>query len=93
MGGEIFVGYKGGRSESWNEYGQRPWERGYKDKDRDAVESKTLQRFQAEFAAMQGPEFRGTSHQFHRGDEGPFVESAEIHQHYLELARRFRHRK
>lgn len=92
MGGEVLVGYKGGRSEAWNEYGQRPWERGYKDKNRDAVESKTLQRFQAEFAAMQGPEFRGTSHQFHRGDDGPFVESDEIHQHYLELARRFRHR-
>src|SRR5258708_1465980 len=24
MGGEAFIGYKGGRSEAWNEYGQRP---------------------------------------------------------------------
>ena len=93
MGGEVLIGYKGGRSEAWNEYGQRPWERGYKDKNRDTIESKTLQRFQAEFAAMQGPEFRGTSHQFQRGCEGPFVESDKTHKRYLELARRYSHRR
>lgn len=32
MGGEVLVGYGGGRSEAWNEYGHRPWQRGYKDK-------------------------------------------------------------
>src|SRR6516164_8897613 len=90
MGGEVFVGYKGGRSEAWNEYGQRPWERGYKDKNRDAIESKTLRRFKAEFAARQGPEFRGTSDQFQREREGPFIESDEIHSYHLEQARRYK---
>jgi hypothetical protein len=42
MGGEILLGYKGGGAESWNEYGHRPWEKGYKDDKRDAEESKTL---------------------------------------------------
>ena len=29
MGGETYVGYKGGRSEAWNAYGERPWQPGF----------------------------------------------------------------
>lgn len=95
MGGETYVGYKDGTSEGWNEYGQRPGQRGFKDARRDAIESKTLFRFQAEFAEMQGPEYRGTisfwSH--HRDEKGPHVDSDDYHQHLLEIARRHkRHR-
>jgi hypothetical protein len=46
---------------AWDEYGQRPWQKGYKDDKRSAEESRTLARFKAEWAAMQGPEYRGTS--------------------------------
>jgi hypothetical protein len=92
MGGEVLIGYKGGRSEAWNEYGHRPWQRGYKDEKRFAEESRALERFKAEWAAMQGPEYRGTSFQFHHGRDGPYVESEKIHQHYLKTARRHRQR-
>jgi hypothetical protein len=90
MGGEIFIGYKGGGAEAWNEYGQRPWEKGYTDEKRDADESKTLRRFQAEWSTMQGPAYRGTSFQFDHAAKGPRVVSDEFHQHELERARRYR---
>src|SRR5215831_3314046 len=93
MGGEIYVGYQGGGSEGWNEYGQRPWEKGFTDDKRLAVEARALYRFQAEWAVMHGPEFRGTSSHWHRNVEGPHVTSDEYHQHLLEKARRYKHRR
>jgi hypothetical protein len=93
MGGQVLIGYKGGRSEAWNEYGQRPGERGYKDKKRDDLEAKTLYRFQAEFAAMHGPEFRGTSFEFHHKRDGPYVESDKMYQRHLERARQYKDHK
>ena len=45
MGGEVYIGYKSGGSEGWNEYGQRPWQEGFKDDKRFAEESKALYRF------------------------------------------------
>lgn len=87
MGGEVFVGYEGGRSEAWNEYGHRPWQKGYKDDKRSAEESKTLERFKAEWSVMQGPEYRSTSFQLGRKPDGPRVASDKLHQHYLERAR------
>ena len=93
MGGEVYIGYEGGGSEGWNEYGQRPWQKGFKDDKRFAEESRALYRFQAEWAAMHGPEFSGTSSHWHRKDDGPHVTSDEYHQHLLEEARKYkRHR-
>ena len=88
MGGEVLIGYKDGRSSAWNEYGHRPWQKGYKDDDRSARESQSLERFKAEWSVMQGPEYRGTSFQFHRKKNEPYVVSEKLHQHYLERARR-----
>jgi len=93
MGGETYIGYKDGRSEGWNEYGLRPWQKGFKDERRHAEEAKALQRFQAEWAAMQGPEFRGTSSHWHRGDARPHVTSDDYHQHLLEIARGYKRRR
>ena len=93
MGGEILVGYKGGGSDAWSEYGHRPWQKGYKDDKRYAKESVTLERFKAEWAAMQGPVYRGTSFQFHHKPEGPYVESEEMHRHYLGRTNRYKHKK
>jgi Protein of unknown function (DUF4238) len=90
MGGEVLISYKGGRSEAWNEYGQRPWQKGYKDKKRDDTESAALSRFQAEFAAMQGPEYRGTTFELSRRYNGPYIAPDRFHQIDLERARRYR---
>lgn len=88
MGGEVVFGYEGGRSDSFSEYGHKPWQKGFKDSTRNKVESAALHRFQAEFARMQGPAWRGTSFEFNR--EGPQVDSDEFHQHHLDFARRNR---
>jgi hypothetical protein len=93
MGGEVMVSYKGGGVDAWNEYGQRPWQEGYEDDRRSAQESKALSRFQAEWAVMQGPEYRGTSSQFHREHEGPYVTPDEFHQYDLERASRYKRRR
>jgi hypothetical protein len=87
MGGEILIGYKGGRSEPWNEYGQRPWQKGYKDEKRFAHEAKTLEKFKAEWSVIRGPVYRGTSFQFHRDLDGPYVVPDEFHQRDLERAK------
>ncbi|MBV9750266.1 MAG: hypothetical protein JO157_15780, partial [Acetobacteraceae bacterium] len=89
MGGQTYIGFKDGHSEAFGEYGHRPWQQGFEDKERERLESKTLERFQAEFAVMQGPAWRGTSWRFgHKA--GPHVDSPEFHQHYLDKARRYR---
>jgi hypothetical protein len=93
MGGEVMVSYKGGGVDAWNEYGHRPWQKGYQDDTRSAEESNALRRFQAEWAEMQGPKYRGTSFEFHRELRGPYVTPDEFHQHDLERARRYRRRR
>jgi hypothetical protein len=54
MGGEIVIGYKGGGGEAFSEYGHKPWQKGYKDKERERRESESLYRFQAEWAMRHG---------------------------------------
>jgi hypothetical protein len=39
-------------------YGHKPWQRGYKDKERDDREWAAMQKFKAEWAATYGPEYR-----------------------------------
>lgn len=38
MGGEVMISYKGGGVDAWNEYGHRPWQKGYQDDKRSAEE-------------------------------------------------------
>jgi hypothetical protein len=90
MGGQIYIGYGGGRSDAFSEYGHKPWEPGFEDKKRQHEESKTLERFKAEFSAMQGPAYRGTAGEF--GRNGPYVTPDEFHQHYLRKAAQYRKR-
>lgn len=58
-GGEILIGYKDGRSDAFSEYGHKPWQKGYKDKQRSDREWKAMTKFKAEWAATYGPNFRG----------------------------------
>jgi hypothetical protein len=86
MGGQIYIGYGDGRHDAFDEYGHKPWHRGYDDKDRYRTESASLRSFQAEFAAMQGPAWRGTSASLDRN--GPFVDSEELHRELMQSFRR-----
>lgn len=90
MGGEVIVRYKSGAVDSWDEYGRKPWDAGHRREGYDEKESKALARFQDEWCLMQGPEYRGTSAQFHHKMDGPYVEPEEFHKEAIAraLARR-----
>jgi uncharacterized protein DUF4238 len=64
MGGKIVIGFKGGGGTSFGEYGHRPWQKGYEDKDREAKEWKTLERFKAEWAVKYGPKYVANNSDF-----------------------------
>jgi hypothetical protein len=85
IGGQIVIGYEGGRSDAFSEYGHKPWEPGYEDKERERKEWRGLDRFQAEFAHMQGPAWRGWPMDF--GRRGPQRDSPEMHERYLNMFR------
>lgn len=88
MGGEFVVGYKDGRSEGWNEYGQRPWQKGFKDQQRYERESNALERFKAEWAMKHGPKHTAICEHF---GGGKIVEDSEdITKYYREVARKYR---
>ena len=92
-GGEVIIGYRDGYSERFNEYGQRPWQDGYKDDRRDATERRAMERFQAEWSAMQGPYYRGVTLDYGRVvDERRYRVSDEYHQYELKRDQEFRSR-
>lgn len=86
MGGQIIIGYKGGGGEAFDEYGRRPWQKGYR-KESDATESRTLRAFQGEFARLFGPRRRGLSDDF--GGRRSDTDDAEFHQYHLDLEKRY----
>lgn len=88
MGGEVMMRFNDGSFDAFGTYGHKPWQPGYEDKDRDAIELRSLRRFQAEFAVMQGPVWRGTSRSL--GRNGPHTDSDEYHRHMVELHARFK---
>ncbi|MCP3386341.1 DUF4238 domain-containing protein [Bradyrhizobium sp. CCGUVB4N] len=85
MGGQMIIGYEGGRGEAFDEYGRRPWQKGYR-KDTDATEARTLRAFQGEFARLFGPKRRGVSDDF--GGRRSDTDDAEYHQYHLDLEKR-----
>jgi hypothetical protein len=82
LGGEIVIGYKDGSSEVYGEYGHRPGQKGYKDRNREKREAKSLERFKSEFALIQGKNWRGWPLS-HFGQAGPRVDSDEMFQYYI----------
>jgi hypothetical protein len=70
LGGEILIGYEGGHSEAFGEYGHRPWQKGYKDAARDRRETAGLCRFQTEWAILRGPRYTAQDFSFMRQYRG-----------------------
>lgn len=58
-GGEILIGYDGGRSDSFSAYGHKRWQDGYEDKARNDREWEAMLRFKAEWCVIMGQEYRG----------------------------------
>lgn len=61
MGGEIVVGYRGGGGQSFSPYGHTRGQAGFNDEKR---ETKTLHKFQAEWAIKHGPKFTAYNNAF-----------------------------
>jgi hypothetical protein len=87
LGGEILIGYEGGHSEAFDEYGRRPWQKDYKH-DVDSTESQTLYAFQGEYARLFGPRRRGTTGNF--GGREKTEDSENFHQYHLDLEKKYR---
>jgi len=85
LGGEIFIGYKGGGSTAFDEYGRRPWQRDYRSKV-DVTESRTLYAFQGEYARLFGPKRRGMSDKL--GEKRENYDSPNYHQYHLDLEKK-----
>jgi hypothetical protein len=68
MGGETMIRYSSGHVDSYSEYGHKPWQKGFKDNERDRRDGDALYRFQAEWAMKYGPRYTAYNHEFGRGD-------------------------
>jgi len=80
---ETFIGYEGGHTEAFDEYGTRPWQEGYNDNRRKEAEWNTLYAFKGEFARLFGPKRRGRSYTHTRLD--PEEDDPDFHQYHLSL--------
>ncbi len=93
MGGDAFVGYKDGSVAAFDVYGNQPSQQGYKDKQRECREAKSLSRFKDEWAAFQGRAFRGMNHGFGRsGAAGADSDSEGSHAAHLHRDAEYRKR-
>jgi hypothetical protein len=72
MGGEVYIGYKSGAKDAFGTYGHKPWQKGYKDEERERREWETLERFKSEWAILRGTRYTAEDYSFmrkHRGED------------------------
>jgi Protein of unknown function (DUF4238) len=86
LGGEILIGFKGGGGAAFDEYGRRPWQKGYNRKV-DTIEERTLYAFQGEYARLFGPKRRGQSIEL--GERREEVDTPDYHQYHLDLEKEY----
>jgi hypothetical protein len=83
LGGEIFIGYRDGRSISFDAYGRRPWQSGYDEESKGLKEGPSLDAFKGEFARLFGPYRR--SRAFGHGDMDKERDDDDFHDYHLSL--------
>jgi hypothetical protein len=86
LGGEILIGFKGGGGAAFDEYGRRPWQKGYNRKV-DTIEERSLYAFQGEYARLFGPKRRGQSMEL--GERREEVDTPDYHQYHLDLEKEY----
>lgn len=84
------IGYKDKTADRFDEYGRKPWQRGYDDKNQSEKEWETFLAFQGEFARMFGPKRRGRS--FDAATLDNEEDSPDYHAYHLALEARYRNR-
>lgn len=86
-GGQIIIGHRDGTASSFDEYGHRPWEKGYRGGDQGVRDDwNTFHRFQGEFARLFGPYRRGRA--FNAMSLDNERDSDEFHQYHLNLEKK-----
>ncbi len=83
LGGEIFIGYRGGGAASFDAYGRRPWQPDYDKESKGLREGPSLDRFKGEFARLFGPSRRGRAFTFDKLDNEQ--DDDEFHRYHLSL--------
>src|SRR5208337_3956859 len=87
-GSEIIIGHSDGTSSSFDEYGHRPWQEGYRGRNHGVSDDwYTFHRFQGEFARLFGPYRRGRAFFGHVDKE---CDDDEFHQYHLGLEKKSR---
>ena len=71
----------------YNSYGQRPWQKGYADKDVQRNEQQTFRAFKGEYARKFGPKRRGITIQKLSidGYDKAYVDDEKIHQYHITI--------
>ena len=90
---EVIFGLKNGTYDAFDEYGRKPWERGYSGHNRSPGDDfATFQRFKGDFAYLFGPRRRGRAASF-SGDLDDEEDSAEYYNSHLRNASKKYQRK
>lgn len=85
---ELLIGYDNKRSDSFDEYGRKPWQAGYGDKHQQSKEWEMFHAFQGEFARLFGPRRRGIAYEFGHLDSEE--DSPDYHAYHLTLESKFK---
>lgn len=80
---EILIGYKGGLSDAFDEYGRKPWHQDYLQKELHNYELHTLYAFKGEYARKFGPKRRGIT--FELGSIEKSEDDEDYHKYTLSL--------
>jgi len=83
---EIIIGHKGGGSDAFDEYGRKPWQKDYNDKEQNEYEWNTFHAFQGEYARIFGPKRRGLSFELCKLDNS--IDDPDYHKYHLDLEAR-----
>jgi hypothetical protein len=89
-GGQLIIGHQNGTSTAFDEYGRRPWEKGFKGFNEKVPDNDwdTFQRFNGEFARLYGPYRRGRSFNVvHLDNE---MDDEEFHKSHLRLEDKYK---
>ena len=88
LGGSTIIGYEGGGSSAFDEYGRRPWQRDYEKSDQGGGRSARYTVFKANSPAYLDRRRRGQSESL--GGRRKEIDSDDFHQYHLDLEEKFR---
>ncbi len=82
---QFVFGYEGGGSQVFDEYGLRPGQRGFQDKQRHKAQWDSFHRFRGEYARTFGPQARGDTLEMGGRSNADMV--ARMHDHHIQHER------